>query len=66
MPSPTPKPCPFCGARGRKHLLLFYDQWGGLVIRCDTCSCLGPGPEEGASTQREAIDAWNTRVSDDC
>lgn len=53
------KPCPFCGAEGKKLLVLQDD--GEYYVQCDNYGCGALGPYKDLPT--EAVEAWNKRAT---
>ena len=55
---PHPYKCPFCGGEAKRSEETFgttFDSW----VYCTSCGAQGP-PRH---TEREAVTAWNTRVT---
>ena len=67
MSEPELLPCPFCGGKAlinvvppHKHFMTdLPDYEGGAFVECVSCTCVLSG-----DTQKEAVKAWNQRVSE--
>ena len=55
------KPCPFCG--GEARINIFAHGWNGYSVSCSNIyKCRAT--QEKFNTEKEAIEAWNTRVGE--
>ena len=59
--SETLKPCPFCGGEAKP-----YKYFRKYLIECEDCKEYGHGAYVAASTEAEAIEAWNSRAERTC
>lgn len=56
------KPCPFCGDT---HIKIYRSR-AGYKVGCNTVNCIAyHGPVRAYETEKEAIDAWKRRASDE-
>lgn len=71
MPSPTLKPCPFCGRDDEEmtpRIRIAFDEWTRdcepkppFYVFCERCEARGPE----ADTKSAAVAAWNRRAAND-
>ena len=64
MTEPKLKPCPFCGASGLDVFMYEDGETDGNYVLCERCGA-SIGLAFEPLTEKEAIEAWNKRVSCD-
>lgn len=58
------KPCPFCGGEAKvKRYSNGYNFW--CLVKCDDCGVEQDSIRNGYYGEKQAVEAWNRRPSDE-